>query len=405
MLRVALYARVSTLEQQTENQLAELRRYVAARGWPTPVEYIDHGVSGAKERRPALDRLIADARRRRLDVVVCWRLDRLGRNLKHLVHCSRSSRRSASRSSRSPKASMRRHRPASCSSTSSPPSPSSSASASASGCWQACNAPGARESDWDGHGPGPRRWTFLEGLCARRAHLGRLEVDGGPPDHRESVENLERVRGQENSHCGVTRYESVGPRYRTLVVDSGRPPGRAPGGTRHFPHPWATRFRSRCRRHSSESGQIMCSNQAGQLQLVNNTIVRTSALEKAVTRFRRVRGVTSRAHCFEHGRWAISSKPAAVRSRDASDNAASGAQRGLPRFAGSQPVRSGFREDGVVAPMPARIAPTRLASGYSEYVGCSPRQRVDGIEIVGHRDALDPRKPMNQRLSPNDVVL
>lgn len=47
--------------------------------------YIDRGVSGSKDRRPALDRLVADARRRRFDVLVCWRLDRLGRNLKHLI--------------------------------------------------------------------------------------------------------------------------------------------------------------------------------------------------------------------------------------------------------------------------------------------------------------------------------
>ena len=82
--RAAIYARVSTLDQEPENQLAELRRYVAARGW-TAVEFVDRGVSGAKDRRPALDRLIRDARRRRLDVLVCWRLDRLGRSLKHLV--------------------------------------------------------------------------------------------------------------------------------------------------------------------------------------------------------------------------------------------------------------------------------------------------------------------------------
>ena len=81
---VAVYARVSTLDQEPENQLAELRRYAAQRGW-TITEYVDRGVSGAKDRRPALDRLVTDARRRRFDVVVCWRLDRLGRNLKHLV--------------------------------------------------------------------------------------------------------------------------------------------------------------------------------------------------------------------------------------------------------------------------------------------------------------------------------
>jgi DNA invertase Pin-like site-specific DNA recombinase len=55
-----------------------------SRGW-TATEYVDRGVSGAKDRRPALDRLLADARRRRFDVVVCWRLDRLGRNLEHLI--------------------------------------------------------------------------------------------------------------------------------------------------------------------------------------------------------------------------------------------------------------------------------------------------------------------------------
>ncbi len=83
-MRAAIYARVSTLGQEVDNQLIELRRYVEARGW-TAVEYVDVGVSGAKDRRPSLDRLIADARRRRFDVLACWRLDRLGRNLRHLV--------------------------------------------------------------------------------------------------------------------------------------------------------------------------------------------------------------------------------------------------------------------------------------------------------------------------------
>jgi len=83
-MKAAVYARVSTLDQEPENQLAELRRYVEARGW-TLTEYVDRGVSGAKDRRPALDQLLADARRRKFDVLVCWRLDRLGRNLKHLV--------------------------------------------------------------------------------------------------------------------------------------------------------------------------------------------------------------------------------------------------------------------------------------------------------------------------------
>lgn len=83
-MRAAIYARVSTADQTCENQLIELRRYVEARGW-TAVDYVDRGVSGAKDRRPALDKLNADAKRRRFDVVVCWRLDRLGRNLKHLI--------------------------------------------------------------------------------------------------------------------------------------------------------------------------------------------------------------------------------------------------------------------------------------------------------------------------------
>jgi DNA invertase Pin-like site-specific DNA recombinase len=83
-MRAAIYARVSTIDQEPENQLQELRRYVQARGW-TAVEYVDRGVSGAKDRRPALDTLVTDARRRRFDVLVCWRLDRLGRNLRHLI--------------------------------------------------------------------------------------------------------------------------------------------------------------------------------------------------------------------------------------------------------------------------------------------------------------------------------
>src|SRR5712691_10603923 len=83
-MKAAMYARVSTFDQEPENQLQELRRYVQARGWES-TEYVDRGVSGTKDRRPDLDRLLTDARRRRFDVLVCWRLDRLGRNLKHLI--------------------------------------------------------------------------------------------------------------------------------------------------------------------------------------------------------------------------------------------------------------------------------------------------------------------------------
>jgi DNA invertase Pin-like site-specific DNA recombinase len=83
-MRAAIYARVSTFEQEPENQLRELRRYVQARGW-SAVEFVDKGVSGARESRPALDALVRDARRRHFDAVVVWRLDRLGRSLRHLI--------------------------------------------------------------------------------------------------------------------------------------------------------------------------------------------------------------------------------------------------------------------------------------------------------------------------------
>src|SRR5580692_3630981 len=83
-MRAAIYAHVSTFDQEPENQLQDLRRYCEARAW-TVVEYVDRGVSGSKEKRPALDQLLTDAKRRKFDVLVCWRLDRLGRNLRHLI--------------------------------------------------------------------------------------------------------------------------------------------------------------------------------------------------------------------------------------------------------------------------------------------------------------------------------
>jgi DNA invertase Pin-like site-specific DNA recombinase len=85
--KVALYARVSTLAGQSpEMQLVELREYAARRGWLVVEEYVDHGVSGAKKSRPALNRLMADAKQRRFDVVAVWKIDRFGRSLKHLVN-------------------------------------------------------------------------------------------------------------------------------------------------------------------------------------------------------------------------------------------------------------------------------------------------------------------------------
>ena len=85
--RVALYARVSTLNgQNPEMQLAELREYASRRGWTVHGEYSDVGISGARESRPELNRMLAAAQSREFDAILCWKLDRLGRSLKHLVN-------------------------------------------------------------------------------------------------------------------------------------------------------------------------------------------------------------------------------------------------------------------------------------------------------------------------------
>src|SRR3977135_2896451 len=67
-------------------QLRDLREYADRRGWLMVEEYIDHGVSGTKASRPALNRLMADAQRRKIDTVLVWKLDRFGRSLRHLVN-------------------------------------------------------------------------------------------------------------------------------------------------------------------------------------------------------------------------------------------------------------------------------------------------------------------------------
>ncbi len=86
-MRTALYARVSTSNngQDPEVQLRELREYVSRRGWKLAGEYVDVGISGAKEKRPQLDRLIADAHRRKFDAVVVWKFDRFARSVSHLL--------------------------------------------------------------------------------------------------------------------------------------------------------------------------------------------------------------------------------------------------------------------------------------------------------------------------------
>jgi DNA invertase Pin-like site-specific DNA recombinase len=84
---VALYARISTLNgQNPELQLAELREYAQRRGWHVFSEYVDLGISGARESRPEFNRMMADAHARRFDAIACWKLDRMGRSLKHLVN-------------------------------------------------------------------------------------------------------------------------------------------------------------------------------------------------------------------------------------------------------------------------------------------------------------------------------
>jgi DNA invertase Pin-like site-specific DNA recombinase len=84
-VRAALYARVSTTDQNCELQVRELREYCQRRGWTIVAEYVDNGVSGTKASRPELDRLMADARRRKVDVICTWKLDRWARSLAHLV--------------------------------------------------------------------------------------------------------------------------------------------------------------------------------------------------------------------------------------------------------------------------------------------------------------------------------
>jgi DNA invertase Pin-like site-specific DNA recombinase len=66
-------------------QLAELREYAQRRGWEISGEYTDLGVSGSKDSRPELNKMLADAHARKFDGIACWKLDRLGRSLKHLV--------------------------------------------------------------------------------------------------------------------------------------------------------------------------------------------------------------------------------------------------------------------------------------------------------------------------------
>lgn len=85
-MKTAIYARVSTTHgQDPEMQLREIREYCQRRGWEATEEFVDVGISGAKEKRPELDRLLTQAHRRNFDAVVVWRFDRFARSVSHLL--------------------------------------------------------------------------------------------------------------------------------------------------------------------------------------------------------------------------------------------------------------------------------------------------------------------------------
>jgi len=84
-MKIAVYARVSTTEQDPDIQLGPLRGHALQRGWEIVAEFVDQGVSGAKERRPALDRLMKAVWAGHVQAVVVWRFDRFARSVKHLV--------------------------------------------------------------------------------------------------------------------------------------------------------------------------------------------------------------------------------------------------------------------------------------------------------------------------------
>jgi len=85
--RAAIYARLRTANhgQDVGMQVRELRQFCETRGWQVVGEYLDEGISGAKEKRPELDRLMADAHKRRFDVVTVWKFDRFARSVSHLL--------------------------------------------------------------------------------------------------------------------------------------------------------------------------------------------------------------------------------------------------------------------------------------------------------------------------------
>jgi DNA invertase Pin-like site-specific DNA recombinase len=83
--RIAIYARVSTSDQDPEMQLVDLRKHAQARGWEIFAEYVDRGASGVREDRAEYQRMLADVRRRKVDLVLVWRFDRFSRSIRQLV--------------------------------------------------------------------------------------------------------------------------------------------------------------------------------------------------------------------------------------------------------------------------------------------------------------------------------
>ena len=85
-MKAAIYARVSTTNGQDPTvQTRELKEYCERRGWKMAGEYVDTGISGTKEKRPELDKLMSDAHRRRFDAIVVWKFDRFARSVSHLL--------------------------------------------------------------------------------------------------------------------------------------------------------------------------------------------------------------------------------------------------------------------------------------------------------------------------------
>src|SRR4051794_19733790 len=84
-VRVAIYERVSTTDQSVASQESQLVEFASKRGWHIQDVYCDEGISGKRRSRPGLDRLVSNCRKGRIDVVLCQRLDRLGRNLIDLL--------------------------------------------------------------------------------------------------------------------------------------------------------------------------------------------------------------------------------------------------------------------------------------------------------------------------------